>query len=257
MHWTSGTRNQVVCISVVCGWLWKKLWQFPYFLESCLQGVHQDSPCGSSDKSVFLYSPMKAFIQNQRALAKVFIAQCCLIVPQPTLALAEWYAMAMLKKQLLSHQHALLFCFWGASSLPEWSEQLHCLNNHFHKLIWTTATSICAVISARRTCLEGPCTSRVIIYIPPIAFSIADNRLYSFLNSIYSPLFSVLKKYYMMGESPWQPLSCSSRYFLLLTVNSHNSHKNLGSETCENRDYYGFTSFCFVTGRLVLVVFLK
>lgn len=60
-----------------------------FVIESSLQGVHQDSPCGSSDKSVFPYSPMKAFTQNQRALAKVLIAQCCLIVPQPPLALAE------------------------------------------------------------------------------------------------------------------------------------------------------------------------
>lgn len=60
-----------------------------FVIESCLQDVHQDSPCGNRDKSVFLCSPVEAFIQNQRALAKVFIAQCCLIVPQPTLALAE------------------------------------------------------------------------------------------------------------------------------------------------------------------------
>lgn len=64
--------------------------------------MHQNSPHGDSDKSVFLRSSMKAFTQTQGVQTKIPIAQCYLIVPQPTLALAKWSAVTTLIKQLLT-----------------------------------------------------------------------------------------------------------------------------------------------------------
>lgn len=52
--------------------------------------------------SVFLHSSTKAFTQTQGAQTKLIIAQCYLIVPQPTLTLPKWSAVTTLIKQLLA-----------------------------------------------------------------------------------------------------------------------------------------------------------
>lgn len=94
---------------------------------------------------MFFYAlPQKPF-QTQEALTELLTAKYCWNIPEPTLILAKWLACDHANKAA-PLPLALLFCFWGASSLSEWSEQPHCLDNHCRKLIWTTATSICAVI---------------------------------------------------------------------------------------------------------------
>lgn len=64
--------------------------------------MHQDSPHGDSDKSVFLRSSVKAFTHTQGAQTKLLIAWCYLMVPQPTLTLAKLSAVATSMEQLLA-----------------------------------------------------------------------------------------------------------------------------------------------------------